>query len=144
MNLSEKIRYYRNNLKITQQELADKAEISLRALSNYEKGVRVPSMEVLIKIAKALDIPVEKLQPQLIKSPEITYLFAGSGKLVTEDIENFDKNVSHIKDQLTIANAINLLLKKSGHDLKDFTEDEYKKIEKSLIEYLDTIASMKK
>lgn len=91
MNLNEKIKYYRNKLNLTQQELADSAGISLRALSNYERGSRVPSMEVLIKIAKALDVPVKEIQPKLIKSPEIEYLFAGVGKLELEQEELEDQ-----------------------------------------------------
>ena len=82
MKLNEKIKYYRKDLNLTQQELADLSGISLRALSNYEKGLREPSMEVLIRIAKALMIPVNNLKPQITKSPEIEYLFAGTGKLV--------------------------------------------------------------
>lgn len=82
MKLNEKIKYYRKDLNLTQQELADLSGISLRALSNYEKGLREPSMEVLIRIAKALMIPVNNLKPQITKSPEIEYLFAGTGKLM--------------------------------------------------------------
>ena len=40
MKLNEKIKYYRKDLNLTQQELADLSGISLRALSNYEKGLR--------------------------------------------------------------------------------------------------------
>lgn len=118
MNLNEKIKYYRKDLNLTQQELADLAGISLRALSNYEKGLREPSMEVLIRIAKALMIPVNKLKPQLARSPEIEYLFAGSGgiikgfentqledmrgdefKRVADLFKEFDYQISEINDK---------------------------------------------
>lgn len=102
MNLNEKIKHYRKNLNLTQQELADLSDISLRALSNYENGSREPSMEVLIRIAKALNISVTKLNPNLKESPELSYLFSGGGKLVEyfngkyfAEIEN--KNDDEIK-----------------------------------------------
>lgn len=63
MKLNESIKYYRNKLDMTQKQLADKAEISLRALSNYEKGLREPSIEILLKLAKALDVNIKELKP---------------------------------------------------------------------------------
>lgn len=56
MNASGNIKYYRNEAKLTQKDLAEKSGISLRALSNYENGTRTPSMEVIIKIAGALGV----------------------------------------------------------------------------------------
>ena len=92
MELNERIKYYRNRIPMTQRELADKASISLRALLNYEKGVRTPSLEILIKIAKALDIQVQDLDPNIPIWEEFDIRY-DVDKLVKEmkEIEEFNK-----------------------------------------------------
>lgn len=127
MNLNEKIKYYRNKLNFTQQELAIKAGISLRALSNYEKGLRTPSMQTLLKIAKALDIPVKVIQPQLIKSPEIKYLFAGSEKL---NLENEDLEDQRGNDFRRVAD----LFEDFDYQINEINDNDIDKIEISTIE----------
>lgn len=54
------IRKYRKDNNMTQKELADKSNISLRALSNYENGFRIPPLEMRIKISKILGIPLDE------------------------------------------------------------------------------------
>lgn len=54
------IRKYRKDNNMTQKELADKSNISLRALSNYENGLRIPPLEMRIKISKILGIPLDE------------------------------------------------------------------------------------
>ncbi|EDS76438.1 transcriptional regulator, MerR family [Clostridium botulinum C str. Eklund] len=61
MNLGEKIKKYRKLFKLTQEELAAKLEISKHTLSKYEQNQRKPNIEMLNKIAKALDVTVNDL-----------------------------------------------------------------------------------
>lgn len=61
MKLKDKLKYYRKKAHMTQSELANKSGISLRAISNYENGLRTPPLEILIKIAKALNIQATDL-----------------------------------------------------------------------------------
>ena len=61
MPLGEKIRYYRKQKGMTQQELADKLHISYVGISQYETGKRNPKLETMSRIADALDIPVKLL-----------------------------------------------------------------------------------
>ena len=66
MPTGKKIKSIRNKSNLTQQELADLAGISLRALSNYEGGTRVPPLEIMIRLAKALNVDIKDLDA---KSP---------------------------------------------------------------------------
>lgn len=93
MELNERIRYYRKKIPMTQSELASKSGISLRALSNYENGLRTPSLEILIKISKALDVKIEDLDPN-IQIWEVFDATHDINKLSKEvkKIENLDKN----------------------------------------------------
>lgn len=70
MPTGKKIKSIRNKSNLTQQELADLAGISLRALSNYEGGTRVPPLEIMIRLAKALNVDIKDLDA---KSPLVDY-----------------------------------------------------------------------
>lgn len=56
MTIGERIKDSRMQKGIKQKELAEKAEISVNALINYEKNKRNPPLGVIDKIALALDI----------------------------------------------------------------------------------------
>lgn len=53
-DLSYNIRSLRKKSKLTQKELADKANISFRTIQNYENGLTPPSLKTIEKIALAL------------------------------------------------------------------------------------------
>ena len=55
------LRKYRKERRISQEELADEAGLHRTYISGVERGVRNPSVLVLEKIAKPLNIPVWKL-----------------------------------------------------------------------------------
>ncbi len=52
-----RIRHLRMQRGHTQKELAEKAGITQEYLSAIERGSRVPSLEVFLLLAKALEIP---------------------------------------------------------------------------------------
>ena len=58
MNTGEKIKYFRLARNMTQEQLAQEAEISFSTLSKYEANERNPKYEQLLKIAAALEISV--------------------------------------------------------------------------------------
>lgn len=57
----EKIKKMRAEKGITQEQLADKAGISIDFLSLIERGRNAPSFKSLEKIAKALSVPAKEL-----------------------------------------------------------------------------------
>lgn len=56
-----KLKLYRENLKLSQEEFANKIGISRNALINYENGKRTPSIEVLYKISIEYNIALSCL-----------------------------------------------------------------------------------
>lgn len=60
-DLSYNIRSLRKKSKLTQKELAVKANISFRTIQNYENGLTTPSIKTIEKIALALGVSVERL-----------------------------------------------------------------------------------
>lgn len=59
--LGDNIKNIRKSKKITRENLSLELGISVHTLSKYEQGQREPNIEMLNKIAKALDINVSDL-----------------------------------------------------------------------------------
>lgn len=56
--LGKKIKIARIELDMNQTDLADKIGAKQKSISRYETGLSTPSIETLVKIAKALKKPV--------------------------------------------------------------------------------------
>ncbi len=67
-----KLLKYRENLNLTQEELAEKAGISTRTIQRIEKGIE-PKGHTLKVLAKALEIDENDLKENQIKSESINY-----------------------------------------------------------------------
>ena len=48
-------------LNLSQQELAEKSGVAAKSISNYERGLTLPSTQILRKLAKALEVSVSYL-----------------------------------------------------------------------------------
>jgi transcriptional regulator with XRE-family HTH domain len=55
------LRTTRSGPRVTQEDLAKKAEISVSFLSMIERGERAPHLETLAKVAAALQVPITEL-----------------------------------------------------------------------------------
>lgn len=61
MNIGNNIKDLRLKQNLTQNDLATKAKISRVALGQYERGTRYPNIEIINKIAAALNVPIDFL-----------------------------------------------------------------------------------
>ena len=61
LKLGQNIKQRRKELGLTQQQLADKVNISLNFMGKIEVAFSKPSLDTLIEIAKALDTSVSNL-----------------------------------------------------------------------------------
>ena len=52
---------YRDERKLSQDKLAEKADLDRTYLSGIERGVRNPGIKVVIKLARALNVTVDQL-----------------------------------------------------------------------------------
>ena len=60
-NIGSKIRMRRNGLRISQEDLAFRAELTPTYLSQLENGKRNPSLELLYRVCSALQIELVDL-----------------------------------------------------------------------------------
>lgn len=156
--LGKNIKKLRKDNKISQSKLGDMLGVSGAYIQQLEKEIKTnPSIDLIYKIATYFDVaPIKLLEYDLSDEYQICADINELSSSLREQAKKKDDNYSTDKyfQQLFIKpseweennklKAISILLKESGYDIKDFTEDEYTKIEKSLIEYLKTIAYMKK
>ncbi len=61
MTIGQKIKELRISKKLTQKDVADDAGISYQHLSTLERGNFTPHVSTLLKIAKALNVPLKSL-----------------------------------------------------------------------------------
>jgi len=59
--VGERVRTYRKLAKLTQERLAEKADLSVHYLSRIETGGATPTLESLERIATALKVPIGEL-----------------------------------------------------------------------------------
>lgn len=61
--IGQQIRHIRRMKDISQQALADKISVTLGWMGRVERGVHLPNLKLLSKIAKALQVRVKDLIP---------------------------------------------------------------------------------
>ena len=61
MELSEGLKRFRNEFRLTQREVAENAHISIRNYQDYEYGTVVPTATVLIKMANYYGVSLDYL-----------------------------------------------------------------------------------
>lgn len=65
VEIGKRIQKYRTEKNLTQEQVAEIVGISQKHLSRIEKGYHNPRFDMIINIAKALDIPTDALAKDL-------------------------------------------------------------------------------
>ena len=61
LKLGKRIKFLREKEHLTQEKLAEKAGISLDYLGKIEVNINKPGLKTLLKLADALNVPIEEL-----------------------------------------------------------------------------------
>ncbi len=88
MTLGEKIKYNRNKLKLSQEQLAEKCGLSRNAIYNYENNKRTPTISILMTIAESLSIPPTELIDSLDDNKHIYKNKISINDAVSQNIKN--------------------------------------------------------
>jgi len=105
--VKERILKERLSQGLSQVELSRRAKISPAALSQIEKGTRVPSTPVLYRISNALGVTLDFLVGStdsselndLLQNEEVRAFYKGFKGLSLEDKETIIKNIEFLKSQ---------------------------------------------
>lgn len=61
MNIGTKIKALREERRYSQKELGDRVGVSRVAIGNYERGDRIPAVDVAYQVARALGVSLSEL-----------------------------------------------------------------------------------
>ena len=96
-----RLRQYRQNLKISQEELAYSSEIHPAYLGRVERGEKCPTIETLYKISNGLKVPLNEL---LDLSLEMTVPHNNAFYRIESALKNLsDEQMDKIADIVEIA-----------------------------------------
>lgn len=95
--LGNKIKALRKIKKLSQERLADKADLSQQHISRIENGLTFPSVSTLNKIANVLNTPIDELIDNDIKKMEDKYTFDILRKMELLNIEDKIKVLGYIE-----------------------------------------------
>lgn len=94
----------------TQKQLADKINLSDKAVSKWERGLSFPDISVLPKISDILDLPIQNLvtgQPLDSPNPEISQAVKSTVELSNKELKRKSKR---FKTLLTIIIALSIIV----------------------------------
>ncbi len=84
--LSERIKMLREEIPLTQSQLAEKLKLATSSISQYESGDRVPSDDIKIKLAKFFDVSLDFLMGLSdIRNPYVFFTLSEYFNSLTED-----------------------------------------------------------
>lgn len=69
-SIGKNIRKHRNSLDITQEVLAERINVSVPHISRIENGSAKPSLQTLVDICNALDIPLDYLMHDSVSASQ--------------------------------------------------------------------------
>jgi transcriptional regulator with XRE-family HTH domain len=129
--LGQRIKFFREQVGYTQQQLAEKAGISSKAVGRYEHGNRVPSVEIAQRIAEAMGISVnELLYPEAIRETPGALRTVRIPDVLSIDIEELQAELDARSDKL------NSIIK-NFDKLNDAGQQ-------AVIDYVDALTKMQK
>lgn len=104
MEFSERLKKLRKDAGLTQVDVANKLEISQPAYASWERGIKKPTQDNLVKIAQVLNVSVDYLVGNSEKKSDdldnIELLFRMNSKgLTDEEKEIFKKELIEFMEE---------------------------------------------
>lgn len=89
----QKIKYFREQKRWTQTDLAKKVGIGKTAVANYESGLRSPKQDILFDLAKVFDISINEFFPEtVVKENNITSIYSKLEPPRQQNVYNYAKD----------------------------------------------------
>ena len=126
ISFSEKLKKYRSDNNLTQEDLANKLHVSRAAVSKYETGRSYPSMDIMLEIAKMLEISIDELlsKEEITRETIETKNSNKKNKIVTI-IVLIVVGIALIISSIAIITSINTRNKISDDIYEEYDELEY-------------------
>ncbi|WP_264731183.1 WO male-killing family protein Wmk [Wolbachia endosymbiont (group A) of Sphaerophoria taeniata] len=134
--IGQRIREWRLIRRYTQKDLADKVDLTLKEIHEYEKGYTAISFDKLYEIARALSVNIKVLLPKTRESKKLLSLMDEYGeqeslvKSLSEDMKNGKEKVKKTEKIRVAKNlakagvAIDIIVRASGLTADELDECE--------------------
>ena len=131
--IGKRIRKYRKDMKITQDELAKKLNTSKGTISNYETGYRSPRQDDLFLLAEVLNINIDDLFPPREDNKIDTYNIPVVSKISAGEPIHAEENIeSYISIPNAKENTFGLIVSGDSMD-KEFKDGDIVIVEKDAV-----------
>ena len=87
MNFAEQFKKLRDDSGLTQKELADQLNVKQQAISQYENGLAMPKIDMVVQFAEIFNVP-------------LGYLISGIGDTCNKNLTEDAQNLLEIYDSL--------------------------------------------
>lgn len=127
---AQTVRDSRNERGLTQQELAQLVGLSRYTIQDWEAGRRTPNLDMLPKIARALDISVNRLMGETDNPDAMSETSQGrEGKRRSQALEDLERMLGDLSHQNP---DMGLLLRSTVENWDDLNEHDIKFISDSI------------
>ena len=131
--IGKRIRKYRKDMKLTQDELAKKLNTSKGTISNYETGYRSPRQDDLFLLAEVLNINIDDLFPPREDNKIDTYNIPVVSKISAGEPIHAEENIeSYISIPNAKENTFGLIVSGDSMD-KEFKDGDIVVVEKDAV-----------
>ena len=131
--IGKRIRKYRKDMKLTQDELAKKLNTSKGTISNYETGYRSPRQDDLFLLAEVLNINIDDLFPPREDNKIDTYNIPVVSKISAGEPIHAEENIeSYIAIPNAKENTFGLIVSGDSMD-KEFKDGDIVVVEKDAV-----------
>lgn len=111
VDLGTRIKSLRNARKMTQAEFASRLGVTKSAVSSYENGTRLPSYDVLIKIARIFRVSTDNLLGYSSKSAiDVTGLTQKQINTIQDVVTTYQRCNSLYRTMMEEDSAVNTLI----------------------------------
>lgn len=133
MSIGENIKKIRMDKRLTQKEFSDLIGISRHSLLNYEKGHRIPSMELIVRISKTFNVDLSELSNTEMKD---------NSYCITQDDYNLIKESAIVSENITTNNSYSIeefktFLISNGYPVNNLNNEEINELYKKALHFFD-------
>lgn len=101
-SLSLKIKAIREVSGLTQEELAEKCDVSWRTISNLERGIVMPSLQLICKLSKQFNISIDELLSSKVEKNKSLLRLTKESALIEEITQMSDSTLDHLAEYVQL------------------------------------------
>ncbi len=101
--LGLKVRFLRENAKISQEELANSCDVSWRTISNLERGCVVPDLKMVYNIARFFGVGLDELFDIKIQPKKSVARIFAENQLIERVRAMDDRMLAFVAEQVDVA-----------------------------------------